>query len=86
MECCELCANLETDHFDFVELTGAKQELSFMQRRESTRRAHVKEKAFSSNSPRLLCLVLLRRRLLSQAGSDSLAKRSIQLRPSMALA
>ena len=80
MECRELCANLETDHFDFFQLTEAYQKPAFMHRRESTRR--VKEKAFSSNSPRLL---LLRRRLLSQAGSNPLAQWSIQLRPSMAL-
>ena len=70
MECQEQCANPETGHFDFLKLTRAYQELAFMRRRESTRRAHIIEKVFSSNTSRLLWLVLLiRRRLWSQTGS-----------------
>lgn len=38
-ECRDLCANLETNHFDFVELSGGTyQELAFTHRRESTRK------------------------------------------------
>lgn len=69
MECQEHCANPETGHFDFWKLTRAYQELAFMRRPESTRRAHITEEEFSSSSPGLLWLLLLTRRLCSQAGS-----------------